>query len=208
MKKVSNLFAIPDDHEVGLSADASENYTQPVNTIRDIWPNLKDQVRTIWLFSTPPPPPPSPGFSAGGNEMLYSLLLTGKRIDIYGVNTSTHTVLDIMIAIQERERRPPHKQRLIYGGRQVEPYASLRRYNIKDESTLYMVPDLRGGWSWITHLRKQREKHGPLPRAEPLDPSSFIKHNFLCLHYKQRAILTSWNADFMVSMSQLPVTQS
>lgn len=54
------------------------------------------------------------------------------------------TIEDLMWMLFERENIPPQKQRLIFAGRQLEGNRTFRDYNIRDETTIHMVLNLRG----------------------------------------------------------------
>ena len=81
---------------------------------------------------------------------LFVKTLTGKTITLD--TQSTHTVMDIMQAIESQEGTPPVQQRLIFAGKQLFAGRSLKSYKIKHEATLHMVLRLRGMISDFNHL--------------------------------------------------------
>ncbi len=61
-------------------------------------------------------------------SLLFVKTLTGKTIGL-DTNYSAETVSDIMARIQDKEGIPPDQQRLIYQGRQLEPFHKLSDYS-------------------------------------------------------------------------------
>jgi hypothetical protein len=80
---------------------------------------------------------------SSGNFPLYVRTLMGKTICLDC--SSTDLVGTLMVRLWEKEGLLPDEQRLIFGGRQLEPERSISEYRIIKESTLHLVLRLRGG---------------------------------------------------------------
>ena len=78
-----------------------------------------------------------------GGMCIFVKTLNGKTITIE-VNAEEE-VSKIKEKIKDKEGIPPHEQRLIYAGKQLEDKEKLSLYNIQRDSTLHLVIRLPGG---------------------------------------------------------------
>ena len=78
-----------------------------------------------------------------GGMCIFVKTLTGKTISIEV--SADEEVCKIKEKIKDKEGIPPHEQRLIYAGKQLEDKEKLSAYNIQRDSTLHLVIRLPGG---------------------------------------------------------------
>ncbi|XP_071686813.1 uncharacterized protein [Rutidosis leptorrhynchoides] len=78
-----------------------------------------------------------------GKMQIFIKMLIGKTINLKVKPLDT---VDFVKNVMERiEDIPCHQQRLIFEGRQLEDWRTLKHYNITNESTLHLVLKLEGG---------------------------------------------------------------
>jgi ubiquitin C len=70
--------------------------------------------------------------------------LTGKSLVIKGCRTDD-TIGEIKKKVQTTQGVPPHDQRMIFAGKELEDGRSLRDYNIQKMSTMHLILRLCGG---------------------------------------------------------------
>ena len=90
---------------------------------------------------------------------LFVKTLTGQTINI-AVPSKDSLVSNIMFEISSKIGSPFNQQRVIFSGRQLDPYRSISDYNIQNGSTLHLVMRLRAGMKHRVNTGGDSVRHG------------------------------------------------
>ena len=100
---------------------------------------------------------------------LFVATLTGKTLTVQ-ISVAESTVYFVKLQVFQSEGIPPHMQRIIFGGRQLEDSKLLSEYRIGHENTVHLVLRLQ-----------ERREPSPLQTARPFKNNNPRQHYGLCL---------------------------
>ena len=78
------------------------------------------------------------------NEKIHIFVKTLDGYTTLAILPSNASVLDLKKIIFEKQLKPIHKQRLLYGGKCLADDNTLDQYGIKNEWTVYLIDALSG----------------------------------------------------------------
>lgn len=136
--------------------------------------------------------------SYGGNEPLSgksgTIILssvTGRKIPVF-IHDFSSTTFNKML---EGLDFPPDMSRLVWRGAALVTSRNFGAYDIKDDECIHHGFRILGGGDWGSLFRQWGVKKPPIRHTTPILPSPPMKPNLICLRYKHRSMLTSWNCE-------------
>ena len=135
---IQDKEGIPPDQQYLTPLGTDINLLDPLRTLKDynVTPGTYIQLIVTGAAECYPLDDTEP-------MQVFVKTLTGKTLII--VATRNTTTEELKMLIQNKEGIPPDQQCLTFAGQQLDPLRSLKDYNVRPESTLYVLLRMLGG---------------------------------------------------------------